>query len=51
MSWSASLLYRVLIAWPRRHAKRPRSPVAPYRDVLFADPAAVEDDYWRMRAQ
>jgi hypothetical protein len=52
MVWSASVVRRVLIAWPRRRPQQParcRDPRAPYRDAYFADPNVVEDDYQRMR--
>jgi hypothetical protein len=52
MVWSASAVRRVLIAWPLRRpqpAARRRGARAPYRDVYFADPYVVEDDYQRMR--
>jgi hypothetical protein len=52
MVWSAAVVRRALIAWPRR---RPPQPVQrrvrrrQYWDAYFADPNVVEDDYWRMR--
>jgi hypothetical protein len=47
----AWLLHRALTGWLRRRPAPAPNPAAPYRDVLFADPWAVEDDYWRMRAE
>jgi hypothetical protein len=51
MAWSASVVRRALIPWPRRRPKpaRRRAQRSPYRDTYFADPNVVEDDYWRMR--
>jgi len=52
MTWSASAVRRVLIAWPRRRPQRParrRSRRSPNWDTFFADPNVVEDDYSRMR--
>jgi hypothetical protein len=51
MAWSALVVRRALIVWPRRRSQpaRRRGQRSPYRDVYFADPNVVEDDYWRMR--
>jgi len=54
MAWSASVVRRALIPWPRRRpqrAARRRSQRSTYWDPYFADPNVVEDDYWRMRNQ
>jgi hypothetical protein len=52
MAWSAPMKRRVLIAWPRRRQRlpaRPRVQRSPYRDVYFANPDDVENDYLRLR--
>jgi hypothetical protein len=52
MAWSASVVRRAVIPWPRRHPPQParrRARRSPYWDAHFADPNVVEDDYWRMR--
>jgi hypothetical protein len=51
MTWSVSVMRRVLVAWPRRRTPpaRPRVPRSPYRDVFFANPDVVENDYQRLR--
>jgi len=51
MAWSASVVRRALIPRPRRRQQpaRLRDQRNPYRDVHFADPNVVENDYWRMR--
>jgi hypothetical protein len=55
MTWSAWGARRVLVAWPLAPPRRRPRPLAqprdPYRDVYFADPTVVEDDYQRLRRQ
>jgi hypothetical protein len=52
MTLSASVARRALISWPWRRVRQParrRRQRGQYRDIYFADPAVVENDYWRMR--
>jgi hypothetical protein len=52
MAWSAAVVRRAIVPWPRRLPRQPargRARRSPYWDAYFADPNVVEDDYRRMR--